>query len=262
MLWLSTLPSRQPAAFEPLSRMKFETLLETVCPETVSVVKFQAPWDSVLHNVNTLVEQVTEQWPEAHFYSMNLERGTSIGERVYAAHREKLRAQLPGEAYCGSPYLEVYIGAERVEHLSVPRADADDACPLFPEPTHVERLQAAIATARDRLSANSRWQERRRVLLALRQVRKDLRRLTAYRTSGLLSRKWELIKQADMPKGLMAPAKRLAARRKHLQGLVAHATEVQALHRVEARLARRQRLLSRLVLREQRCAFDGCELVM
>ena len=80
----------------------------------------------------------------------------------------------------------------------------------------------------------------------------------------MLSRKWRLFKDADSmfkARRSMPPEKRRAARRAHLVGLVDHASALASLRDEERLLTRRLRLLSRLVFRRQRCAFDGCALV-
>ena len=140
------------------------------------------------------------------------------------------------------------------------------ACPLFTEVERVSVLQRAVAMAQRRLDANRRWRERRRALLSLRQVRRDLRRLERYKAAGLLGRSWSLFQQADTllrsGERVYSPQKRANARRKHLRALLDHGRECAALRERERALARRLQLLSALVLGEkQRCTADGCEVL-
>ena len=185
-------------------------------------------------------------------------RGTRMGERIFEAHRALDFERLP--------LIEVYCGSERVDTMWLPsgRDTTAQPCPLLLEPGRIDLLQKAIAAARERLGANRRWRERRRTLLELRQVRQDLHRLEAYRASGMLSRKWEIFKNADtMFKAgrAMHPDKRRAARRTHLQGLVSHAKGLKDLRQEERRLERRARLLTLLVCHEKcNCSAEGCEL--
>ena len=124
--------------FEPLSGAGFEALLEGADANAVSVVRFRAPWDRSgggdggggIDPVSTVVERLSEQWPGAAYYIVDLVRGTSVGERVFAAHSARHAQRRPGEAYCGSPHVEVYLSRERVDTLTMPRAPNGAVAPM------------------------------------------------------------------------------------------------------------------------------------
>ena len=62
-------------AFKPLSEPSLEELLQASDATAVTVVKFQAPWDrNSLDSMSAEVERVSEQWPGAAYYSVDLVR--------------------------------------------------------------------------------------------------------------------------------------------------------------------------------------------
>jgi len=231
-------------------------------PPDVSVVYHEVPWSSEAQpSVGPILEAAARRWTAApgsctYFISVPVTRGTPLGERVYEVHRSL--------GFPKAPIVDVYCGVELVNTLELPRGrgrGADAACPLFTESFRVDVLQRAVAAARQRLHANRRWMERRRVLLGLRRKRQDLRRMENYRASGQLARRWRLFQQADsMVRGRPAfPAQaRHAARRQHLRGLFAHASRCRALQREVLRLERQRHLLAAFVLSAQRCSPEGC----
>jgi len=260
-------------ALGPLHRV-----LQGVDAETISIVHYTPPWERERFGSRPLLDRVARRWPQARFHSVDLERGTTSGERAYEVlQTHDFRVSL----------LEIFRGKERLCSLVLPQnlpqqaRGADGApCPLLLERSHVARFQEALAGALGRVNSNRRWRERRRVLLALRETRQSLRRLERYRDAGLLSKSWEIFKQADSTYSCNAPVlpaepmcrldgstpsfsaeRRRSARRKHLKGLVAHARESRLLREQERRLARKQHLLSLLVFLEQRCGPEGCQLL-
>lgn len=253
------------ATFELLSEDEYVETLQSAAPDDVSVVQFRPRWvREDYDDVGPILEHAVKRWPGANFYATALTRGTAQGERVFEHLKER--------NFVKTPLIEVYFGSECVDTLVMPgarRGDAGDAeageCPLLAEPRRVGLLQQTIESAQRRIAANRRWRERRRVLLALRQVRQDLRRLDGYREAGLLSRSWRLFDQADTQwrdgHRSFSPEQREAAQLKHLNGLISHQRDVTALRAQAVRLERRRRLLNRLVLGRQRCSADGCVLL-
>ena len=247
---------------EDLADEEIDELLDEAEPSSVAVIMYQAPWDRKDHDVGPILAHFAETRPDVRIYKTDLTRGTARGERLFELHRS--RNFKPADR----PFMEVYRGAELVSTLMLPQGNGQVgrggpiACPLLTERELMDQVGLAIDAAQQRSSANSIWRARRRLLLALRRVRHDIRRLDRYRSSGRLSQRWETFKQADtsLRSGTHAfsEAKRKAARRKHLLGLLAHHRECSALRKEEERLERRRRLMSSLVLASQRCSPEGC----
>jgi len=249
--------------FEPLTDEAYDAMFHRrrTLAAQISVVAYQAPWDRQEHVPGPILEAVARQWQDARFFSMALTRGTPNGERIFAA--------LEARGFTAMPIIDVFCGSERIDTLVLPRGEGGGegaACPLFTERRKMSMLQQAVAAAQRRVSSNRRWRERRRVLLALRQVRHDLRRLARFKGAGLLSRSWTSTKETntlyrDPSKAPYSDEQMRRARRKHLHGLRSHAQHVSKLTTQRARLERRLHLLRRLVLGAQRCSEHGCELV-
>ena len=242
-------------------------------PKPISIVAYQPPWDREEHDVGSILEAAAERWQSARFFSMTLVRGTPTGERIFA------ELDSLGFTHRKMPILDVFCGHERIDTLVLPQGEGGGegaACPLFTEKKRVDALQRAIDAAQRRVTANRRWRERRRVLLALRQVRHDLRRLARYKDSGKLGRTWSLTKETntiyrDPTKRVYSPERMRRERRKHLLGVLRHAAQVRVLQAEGGRLERRRRHLASLVFGlaaedsdgrwRQRCDEEGCVLL-
>ena len=259
-------------AFQPLTEEAYAEIFDDVrkTPEkaavqSISVVAYQPKWDreSVPADVGPIRAAAAQRWQSARFFSMALVRGTPTGERIFAA------LETQGFDHRNMPILDVFCGGELVDTLVLPQGEGGGegaACPLFTERPRMDALQQAIDAAQRRVSANRRWRERRRVLLALRQVRNDLRRLARYKASGGLGRSWHLTQQTNTI--YRDPARRVYSaesmrreRRKHLLGVLRHARQVGTLKAEAERLERRRRHFARLVLDRQRCNENGCVLL-
>ena len=253
-----------PQEFSPaeIAEEECDVMIQDAEPSSVSVLIYQAPWDLADHSVGPILAHFASRRPEVRIYKTMLRRGTARGERIFELHRS--RNFKPTDR----PFMEVYRGSELISTLMLPQGNGQDrrggpiACPLLTERELMNQLELVIDAAQQRSSANTIWRARRRLLLALRRVRHDIRRLDRYRASGRLSHRWEAFKQADMSlrgeRHAFSEAQRKAARRKHLLGLLAHHREIAALHNEAERLERRRQLMAHLVLATQRCSPDGC----
>ena len=255
-------------AFQPLDEEAYTNLFVhakhvDAAVQSISVVAYQPKWDREgVPDVGPILAAAAERWQSARFFSMPLVRGTPTGERIFAA----LNAH--GFDHRNMPILDVFCGDELIDTMVLPQGDgggAGAACPLFTERARVDALQQAIDAAQRRVSANRRWRERRRVLLKLRQIRNDLRRLARYKASGGLGRSWLLAKQTntiyrDPARRVYSPERMRRERRKHLLGVLRHARQVGELQGEARRLERRWRHLATLVLGRQRCDENGCVL--
>lgn len=254
--------------FQPLTEEAYNTLFGddsagAMPASMISIVAYQAKWDRRYHDVGPILAAASQRWRDVRFFSTELVRGTPSGERIFAS----LQAQ--GFDQRQLPIVDVYCGGERIDTLVLTQGEGGGEgaeCPLFTQRWRMEMLQKTIASAQGRLSTNRRWRERRRVLLALRRVRHDLRRLDRFKGEGLLSRTWSLTKETntmyrDPSRRAFSPEKMRRERRKHLLGVLGHARQVATLQAEQTRLERRRRHLANLVLARQRCDADGCALL-
>jgi len=254
-------PTQKDAAtFLRITNGECDALIAASDPASVIIVQYQAPWDTKQYHVGPILEKAAKRWPSATFYSTELKRGTPRGEHIFELHQS--------QGFKRMPLIQVFVGAECVDTLTLPQGEGGGqgaACPLFTEPGLVDKLQQAVVVAQQRANANARWRERRRVVLTLRRVRQDVRRLERFRASGKLTRRWESFKQGDALRDgrrASAPKTRRAERQNHLLGLASHMRDYRALRDEEARLERRRRLLLSFVLAAQRCSADGCAPVV
>ena len=205
----------------------YEELIAGLGDDAVSVIKFQAPWCRTCHMAKPKLNYAAKQYPRARFYSVTLDRKRSDSDQMYELYQRLNVTEMP--------YIEVFCGATRVDTLVVP-------------PSRVAFLHKAIRAAQRRLGGTRRRRERRRVLLALRQVQTRRRRLAAERKR--LSRRNHLLRLLRRGEEFPAlPQQRvLAERRRHLISMRSKARQLRELRREEARLRRRRQLIQLFVL--------------
>jgi thiol-disulfide isomerase/thioredoxin len=136
--------------FSPLgSPANYTQLIESAPSDTVSVIKFQAPYCRTCRKTSPLLDRVAKQYPQARFYSMDLVRdGKAAGERVNRFFKEKGVKLMP--------YVEVYIGSELFESEVVP-------------PSAVDVFEQSIGAAVARIRAASTGRGGSRQLVMLRR---------------------------------------------------------------------------------------------
>ena len=136
--------------FAPLgSPQNYTQMLERAPAQSVSVVKFQAPFCRTCRATSPLLDRVAKQYPEANFYSMDLVRnGKAAGERMKEFYQARgIKAM---------PYVEIFIGQECVETEVVPASA-------------ISTLESHISAALERLRDTSTPRGRNRQLVLLRQ---------------------------------------------------------------------------------------------
>ena len=189
----------------------YAELLATASDDSISVVRFAAPWCRTCLAARPKLDAVAKRWPDASFYSFELVRnGKRAGERMNRFFKERNATELP--------YVEVYVGSKRVEALTLP-------------PSRVELLQKTLATLGQTLQG-SRWRRERRALLATlerarERVAADRERLlaafpaaTRRRPPAATSRSWPPAeRRARAPSRAAAPQRgATGGRRKGFRG--------------------------------------------
>ena len=134
-------PPIKSAIFVPLgSPQNYTELVENAAKDTVSVIKFQAPYCRTCRGVSPLLDRVCKQHPEAKYYSMDLARdGKAAGERMNKFFKERQIKQMP--------YIEVFYGKELVDTEVVPPSAVDAFSNVLDE--IMERLRLATSSRRD-----------------------------------------------------------------------------------------------------------------
>ena len=141
--------------FEPLeSPANYTHLIDTSAADVVSVIKFQAPFCRTCRATSPLLDRVAKQYPEANYYSMNLNRnGKAAGERMNKFFKEKGVKLMP--------YIEIYIGSECVHTEVTP-------------PSALLSFEQAVGSAFESLrAASSGKQGAGRQLVMLRQFLRE-----------------------------------------------------------------------------------------
>ena len=138
----SRITAAQERYYTPLATPEeYAELLATACNDTVSVIRFTAPWCRTCMAARPKLDQVAKRWPDASFYSLELVRnGKRAGERMNAFFKEQNAFELP--------HVEVYVGSRRVEALTLP-------------PSRVELLQKSLAALGETLLGSRLRRERR-----------------------------------------------------------------------------------------------------
>ena len=110
----SSIPPISSAFFEPLgSPANYSALIESAPADSISVVKFQAPYCRTCRASSPLLDRIAKQHPQARFYSMDLVRnGKAAGERMNRFFKERGINQMP--------YVEIFLGSECIETEVVP----------------------------------------------------------------------------------------------------------------------------------------------
>ena len=77
--------------FSPLDTpADFNSLISSVPNNSVSVIKFQAPWCRTCRASAPLLDRTAKKWPDASYYSMELVRnGKAAGERMNRFFKSK-----------------------------------------------------------------------------------------------------------------------------------------------------------------------------
>ena len=133
-------PPIKSAIFVPLgSPQNYTELLENAEDNSVSVIKFQAPYCRTCRATSPLLDRVCKQHPEARFYSMDLARdGKAAGERMNKFFKERQIKQMP--------YIEVFYGKELVDTEVVPPSAIDTFSNVLDE--IMERWRLATSSSR------------------------------------------------------------------------------------------------------------------
>ena len=199
------------------------TLVETASPETISVVKWGSPACRTCRAAAAKLNSMTKQWPDASFYEM--EAGTKGAMFEFFQEQNVTRM----------PFIEVYVGSDRVEALVVP-------------PSRVQFVKNALFAARQARLTASRRREVAATLLMLRESRNRLRSVP--HSGSFILRVVRLLRPRFGRQ--LSKRERRAQRGRRLLVLRGVAAERAALlaecHRLERRLA----LLRKLVLPKRR----------
>lgn len=150
-------PPIQSQFFRPLgSPANFTALLDDAAPDSVSVIKFQAPYCRTCRASSPLLDRVAKQYPQARFYSMDLVRnGKAAGERMNRFFKERGVKLMP--------YIEIYYGSECIDTEVVP-------------PSALASFEQAVGAAMERLRAASTSRSgASRQLVQLRQFLREKR---------------------------------------------------------------------------------------
>ena len=138
-----TLP-RMGTSYTPLeSSQAYEKMLAEAEEDSISIVKFTAPWCRTCIATASKLDKVAKDYPSANFYSLD------CGVRLKLYFKTLGITQLP--------YVRVYVGKRMVHELVVASLKKD--LPIFRGVVHEAWLRR-----RERKNRK----ERRRVLLALR----------------------------------------------------------------------------------------------
>ena len=102
------------AAGEPITFMQlgtpanYSSLVENAAADSISVIRWQAPYCRACREQSPQLTRIREQWPQAQFYSMDLIRnGKAAGERMCRFFKERNVTAMP--------HIEVYVGSTCVE---------------------------------------------------------------------------------------------------------------------------------------------------
>lgn len=219
----------------------YTQLLKGASDEDINVVKFTAPWCNTCRASAAKLDYVAKSWPRARFYSIDLGREGAEGEK---------RVLFQSLNVTKMPYVEVYLGPERVDTLVVP-------------PSRVGFLHNSLREAQARLRQRRVQLARRRVVLSLRaNLRAEARARTELARER---RRWRLLRVLEGSErfrervlalyGEEADEQRQAERRRHLLVVRSLARRLGALSEDRARLERRRRLLRKVVARVRRLAL-------
>ena len=233
-MWQTAERPTAPLGFQPLSTPEeHEELLAATAAtnDAITVVKFEADYcrtcRAAAPKLRYQVNRFAERNPQARFFSMQLQKKTSL------AKREEMLAYFKQRNATQLPYVEIFVGDELVDTFVV-------------TPSRIEFFKASLTGAREALRERRRRRERRRLLVALRDGRRELRR-TREKAEGW----WRLasVVGTATPDGFASRQAffRSARRRYYLQQLRKLRREMHALEADDERQARRLRLFNRMV---------------
>lgn len=169
--------------FVPLESPKnYTDIVEGSAADTVSIIKFQAPFCRTCRATSPLLDRVAKQYPDAQYYSMNLVRnGKAAGEKMNRFFREKGVKLMP--------YIEIYVGSECVHTEVTP-------------PSALLSFEQAVGSAFESLrAASSSKQGTGRQLVLLRQFLRETKADVAVRarSSGARRRRSEGASDDESP---------------------------------------------------------------
>lgn len=140
------------------SPANYTRLIESADPDSVTVIKFQAPHCRTCRATSPLLDRVAKQYPQAQFYSMDLVRnGKVAGERMNAFFKDRGIKTMP--------YIEIYYGSKLIESEVVP-------------PRALDRFEQGIREAVEKLRSSPTSRGLSRQLALLRKVLRDKRNET------------------------------------------------------------------------------------
>ena len=159
-MWQTIEKPTAPLGFQTLaSPSEYEELLATAASDAITVVKFEADYcrtcRAAAPKLRYRVNRFAEQNPQARFYSMELKKKTTAAEREAMAEYFKLRNATK------LPYVEIFVGSDLVDTLVV-------------APSRMTFFVGALTDAREALRERRRRKERRRLLVSLRDGRREL----------------------------------------------------------------------------------------
>ena len=148
-----SMSSKKPRGLPPIASRHFTpldgpanitALLTSAGEDTVSVVKYQAPWcrtcRALAPRLDKALDRVARRWPDsspaaARLYSLELVRnGRAAGERMNKYFKSRNATELP--------YIEVYRGDQLIDAAVIP-------------PTNLERFQQMVGAVQAR--HHTRW---------------------------------------------------------------------------------------------------------
>ena len=143
-----SMSSRKPKGLPPIASRHFTpldspanitALLTSAGEDTVSVVKYQAPWcrtcRALAPRLDKALDRVARRWPNsspaaARLYSLELVRnGRAAGERMNKYFKSRNATELP--------FIEVYRGDQLIDAAVIP-------------PTNLERFQQMVGAVQAR----------------------------------------------------------------------------------------------------------------
>ncbi|KAL1526165.1 hypothetical protein AB1Y20_014893 [Prymnesium parvum] len=236
---LAAVSERYRALQDPVA---LRDILAEAREDAISVVTYTAPWCRACKAFKAKVEYIANRRPMARFYRVELQRaGGEVGGEA-GCEPDTMRNFYASRNVTQMPFVEVYLGSNRLEALVLP-------------PNRVRFLNVLLDEARAQLRRLRPRLARRRVLLALRANRVEQALLE--RERRVQERRWHLVRlfiklglrrNAFTGESVAAAKQRhQAERRRHLAWKEGYTKRQSALLTSKHRLERRQQLLARFV---------------